>query len=266
VNAEGWYLYGVVEAGAPVAMDGEPAVELVTEGRLAGITSRVSLEEFDEAALVERLGDAVWLEENIRRHEQVLERVLASTTVLPCRFCTVYRTEADLRQFLSERQDALSSALAEVAGRVELGVKAFVDRERFAAGGAQENDRIRELTAQAAQSQAAQSQGGRAYLESRRLERLVGDERARFGQEAASELHRRLLDNAERGVLLDLQRPELSGRDEEMVLNSAYLVSDRPGFERELTALARELSERGLELELTGPWPPYNFVSEELRA
>ena len=63
-----------------------------------------------------------------------------------------------------------------------------------------------------------------------------------------------------------LVAPELSGRDGEMVLNSAYLVSDRPRFEGELTALARELSERGLELELTGPWPPYNFVSEELRA
>ncbi len=50
------------------------------------------------------------------------------------------------------------------------------------------------------------------------------------------------------------------------MLNSAYLVSDRPGFERELAGLARELSERGLELELTGPWPPYNFVSEELRS
>ncbi len=155
------------EAGTPGVVGVEPAVELVTEGAARGVTSRVSLEEFDEAALAERLGDAVWLEENIRRHEQVLEQVLASTTVLPCRFCTVYRTEADLRQFLSERQDALSAALAEVAGRVELGVKAFVDLERFAAGGAQENEQIRELTAQA-----AQSQGGRAYLESRRLERL----------------------------------------------------------------------------------------------
>jgi hypothetical protein len=261
VNAEGWYLYGVVEAGAPGAGDVEPGVELLTEGRLAGVASRVSLDEFGELALVDRLGDAAWLEENIRRHEQVLERVLASTTVLPCRFCTVYRTEADVRLFLHDRQDALTAALAEVDGRVELGVKAFVDPERFAAGGAQENEQIRELTAQA-----AQAQGGRAYLESRRLERLVGDERARFGQEAAVELHRRLLDSAERGVLLDLQRPELSGREEEMVLNGAYLVSDRRGFERELTAVAQELSKRGIELELTGPWPPYNFVSEELRA
>jgi hypothetical protein len=261
VTAKGWYLYGVVGAGAPEPLGVEPAVELVTEGRLAGVTSRVPLDEFDETALAERLGDAVWLEENIRRHEQVLERVLASATVLPCRFCTVFRTEADVRLFLSERQDQLAAALAEVSGRVELGVKAFVDPARFEAGGAQENEQIRELTAQA-----AGTQGGRAYLESRRLERLVADERARFGQEAASQLHRRLLDAAERGVLLDLQRPELSGHGEEMVLNGAYLVADRPGFERELATLAGELSERGLELELTGPWPPYNFVSEELRA
>jgi hypothetical protein len=246
---------------APAALELEPGIELVSERRLAGVVSRVSLAEFDESVLPERLGDAAWLEEKIRIHEQVLERVLAVTTVLPCRFCTIYRAEADLRRFLSKRQDALAAALAEIAGRVELGVKAYVDAERFAARGAQENEQIRELTAQA-----AGAEGGRAYLESRRLERLVSGERARFGQEAASQLHRRLLVPAERGVLLDLQRPELSGRDEEMVLNGAYLVSDRPGFERELAALAGDLSKRGIELELTGPWPPYNFVSEELRA
>jgi gas vesicle protein GvpL/GvpF len=259
VSAEGWYLYGVVEARE--APDLQPGIELLAEGRLAGVTSRVSLEEFDEEALPQRLADPAWLEENIRRHEQVLESVLATTAVLPCRFCTVYRNEADLRRFLSERQDELVAALAQVEGRVELGVKAFVDPERFAEDATQENDRIRKLAAHA-----AEAEGGRGYLESRRLEREVGNERARFGQEAAAQLHQRLLGTAESGVLLDLQRPELSGRNDEMVLNGAYLVSDRPGFERELAALAAELSKRGIELELTGPWPPYNFVAEELRA
>lgn len=259
MSAEGWYLYGVVEAQAPPNL--QPGVELVAEGSLAGVVSLVSLEEFDDEALPQRLADAAWLEENIRRHEQVLESVLATTAVLPCRFCTVYRTEADLRRFLSERHDELVGALSQVEGRVELGVKAFVDPERFAEGAAQENERIRELAAHA-----AEAEGGRGYLESRRLEREVGDERARFGREAAAKLHQRLLGTAENGVLLDLQRPELSGRSDEMVLNGAYLVADRPGFERELAALAAELSKRGIELELTGPWPPYNFVAEELRA
>ena len=48
-----------------------------------------------------------------------------------------------------------------------------------------------------------------------------------------------------------------------MVLNGAYLV--RRERENELAQVAGSLRERwsasGFELELTGPWPPYNFVS-----
>jgi Gas vesicle synthesis protein GvpL/GvpF len=257
----GWYLYGVVGADhapptpATAAVDQRHGVDVLVEGPLAGITSRVSLDEFDEAALPERLADAAWLEQKIRAHEQVLESVLERVSVVPCRFCTVYRTESDLRRFLAERGDALAEALADVRGRVELGVKAFVDRERFAAG---------EETLGEPRSRLAKAEGGRAYLEARRLERRVNEELARLGAELAGQLHTRLLAAAEDGVLLDLQSPELSGRDEEMFFNAAYLVEDRERFERELGALADEHRARGVELELTGPWPPYNFVPAEL--
>jgi hypothetical protein len=46
-----------------------------------------------------------------------------------------------------------------------------------------------------------------------------------------------------------------------MILNGAYLVP-----RAEATAFARLVEEQqrrhaGLELEVTGPWPPYNFAS-----
>jgi hypothetical protein len=48
-----------------------------------------------------------------------------------------------------------------------------------------------------------------------------------------------------------------------MVLNGAYLV-DRASYDV-FTAVARELSgqrrELGLDLEISGPWAPYNFVA-----
>jgi hypothetical protein len=47
-----------------------------------------------------------------------------------------------------------------------------------------------------------------------------------------------------------------------MLFNGAYLVSDRGPFEQALGSFAREHAE--LQLELTGPWPAYNFVPEEL--
>jgi len=86
-DGPGWYLYGVVAAGSAVPDD----VSLVSEGPVAGVAGRVSLEEFDPSVLPERLGDAAWLERRIRAHERVLEDVIRSVAVVPCRFCTVYR-------------------------------------------------------------------------------------------------------------------------------------------------------------------------------
>jgi hypothetical protein len=248
----GWYLYGVVaRAEAPNGFGSRPGIdprhEVVVrpEGPLAGVTSRVSLDEFDEAALPERLSDAAWLEQKIRAHEQVLEQVLAQTPVLPCRFCTVFRSEDHLRGFLAERRDLLADALARVAGRVELGVKAY-------AAATEPSTESREATS------------GRAYLEARQREQRAREELAAFRSRFADELHARLLAGSADGVALALQRPELSGREEEMLFNGAYLVEDRRRFEQELEALAGDYRESGVELELTGPWPPYNFVPAEL--
>ena len=151
-NDLGCYLYGVAAAdetsvplGARLAAGAAQKVELVAEGSLVGVASRVSLQEFDEPTLPERLRDATWLEEKIRAHEQVLERVLEDASVVPCRFCTVYRSEVELRRFLSERRETLQAALDRVRGKVEVGVKAFIDRDRFAAGQARQNDEIRQL-------------------------------------------------------------------------------------------------------------------------
>lgn len=242
----GWYLYGIVASRGepPVAGGVDPRHQVVAlaEGPVAGIASQVSLTEFDEATLPERLSDAEWLEQKIRAHQQVLEAALARGAVLPCRFCTVYRDEHDLRQFLSQRADALRDALARVEGRVELGVKAFADGVPA--------------------DEAAEAESGRAYMEARRREQQAREDFARSRADIAARLHERLLAAAEDGVMLDLQSRDASGRDAEMVFNGAYLVADRGRFEDALVAVAREREDVGLEL--TGPWPPYNFVPAEL--
>jgi gas vesicle protein GvpL/GvpF len=240
----GWYLYGVVASGAAPpdvsAVDARHDVVALVEGPVAGLASRVSLVEFDQAALPERLADAAWLEEKIRAHEQVLDSALAAGAVVPCRFCTVYRDEHELRRFLADRGELLAAALERLEGRVELGVKAFATAT--------------------ARSDAAAAESGRAYLEARRREKQAREELAHTRAATADDLHRRLLAAAEDGVLLDLQNRELSGRDAEMVFNGSYLVVDTARFAEAVAGAPPA----GFELELTGPWPPYNFVPEEL--
>jgi len=248
-------VYGIVASStrpsdfAPgPSVDPAHEVELLVEGPLAAVSSKVSLGEFDEPAIAEHLEDPEWLEEKIRAHEQVLERTLAGASVAPFRFCTIYRSEAELRRLLRDRVAELSAALHQVQGRVELGVKAFADRSRFAE----------------CVSDAAGEESGRAYMERRLAERRSAEELGRFALEVAERSHERLLAAADAGTLMRVHSRELSGRSDEMVLNGAYLVrAGDDGLGRAVEDLREEYSAQGVTFDVTGPWPPYNFVGIE---
>jgi hypothetical protein len=259
VSGSGWYVYGVVPAGeagadvfeGAVGVDASEPVVLVADGALAAIASKVSLAEFGEGEVEERLHDPAWLEEKVRAHEAVLEAALGRTTLVPFRFGTIYRGEEQVRRMLREHA-ALKATLERLRGRIELGVKGYLDTERFAAareeGGAE-----------------AQGGGGRAYLLRKQAERELADAREAFKGECALEAHERLSTAADDARANPPHRPEVSGRPGEMFLNAAYLIA--PEGQERVRSVLGELESRhsphGVWYELTGPWPPYNFVEEE---
>jgi hypothetical protein len=246
--ATAWYVYGVVRAGASVPELAE-GVCLVGDGSLAAVAGEVPLAEFGEDALVERLNDRIWLEEKARAHEEVLRAFLGRTPVVPLRFGAIYRDVVDVRRLLEERRGVFEAALGRLSGHVELGVKAWLDRDRFE----------RALAGVAA----TPADSGRAYLERRRGELAAAREASARAAEIARVAHERLLAAAVDGVANRPQPPELTGRPDAMLLNGAYLVrDDEEAFVDEVAHLADELAASGVTFELTGPWPPYNFVGE----
>jgi hypothetical protein len=56
---------------------------------------------------------------------------------------------------------------------------------------------------------------------------------------------------------------EVTGKQEPMILNAAYLISrDKvEDFKKEAHRLNQEIQAIGLCLEYNGPWPAYNFVN-----
>jgi hypothetical protein len=257
--SSGWYVYGVVPASqlpadafagtSGVAPSGE--IVLIADDDLAAITSGVPLSEFGEAAIADNLHDEAWLEEKVRAHEAVLEAALGRAPLVPFRFGTIYSSDDHVRRMLRENT-GLGEALERLSGRVELGVKAFLDVEQFERARAGDDD-------------PAPESSGRAYLLRKQRDRQLADERAAFAAERATASHERLAAAAEDARANPIRRPEVSGGAGQMILNGAYLVraDGETAFKESLAALEESGVADGVRYELTGPWPAYNFVAVE---
>jgi gas vesicle structural protein len=81
---------------------------------------------------------------------------------------------------------------------------------------------------------------------------------------SAVERIRRSLDTcAGESTEIEVQPAAVHGRPTEMVMNAAYLVAEGTlaKFRQTIAALQEEFAAHGFNHELTGPWPPYHFVS-----
>jgi hypothetical protein len=262
----GYYVYGVAaadEATIPEDLEGvdaEHPVRLIEHRGLTAFASQVSLSEFGEEPLHENLNDVEWLEAKARAHERVLDHVLARMPVVPMRLCTIYRSEGHVREVLEREHDVFADALERLEGKTEWGVKviaqpgaldAAADRES-GAGGEPEED----LSA------------GAAYMREKSRASRRRDAADRIAEAWAQDVHERVAAYAIEALLNPIQNPEVSGHTGDMLLNGVYLVDDRaaPEFHSAIDVLATEYQPRGVRVELTGPWPPYNFVKGSIEA
>jgi hypothetical protein len=257
------WAYGVVDAGAVVpleelrAVGGHGAVERVEACGLAVLVSPVPREVFGAEPLREHLNDLAWLERVARAHEAVLDGALQAATLVPLRLCTIYESPERVRAMLATDRAALQEALLFLAGRQEWGAKLTVDPERLLA-----HARTTSAAAGATEADLASRSEGGAYLERRRLDRHLREQAEQVAHAIAHDAHERLRGCAVDGVTRAPQNRDLSGHEGDMVLNAAYLVdADEVGALRDAAAAVEaELGHVGARLEVTGPWPPYNFL------
>jgi gas vesicle protein GvpL/GvpF len=256
------WAYCVLRAGDPSPRDltgvAETApVERVEAEGLAVLVDRVPAAEFSAEPLRGHLNDLKWLERVARAHEAVLEQAFAEATIVPLRMCTLYESADNVSAMVERERAALVEALEALDGRQEWGVKLIVEPDRLA-----EAARASSSEAAGFEAQLAERSGGSAYMLRRRLERHVRETTAALASEIAEHVHAHLADWATDAVTRPPQNRQLSGHEGAMLLNGAYLVeAERVDGLRELTAeLEEQHSALGARIELTGPWPPFNFV------
>lgn len=238
-DAGGCLLYGIVPAGTRV----ERPVELVSYQDVAGLVAPPPATSADS------------LREALLGYAAVLDRLAETTPVLPVRYGTrVPSAEALRRDVLAPHYDALTAALARLAGRAQ-----FTVRARYLPDVA-----LREVLAERPDAQ-------RLHRHARR--RPAVGLRMRLGEVVARGLAVKRRADAEAlaralGRYATAARVRLSPSAEvDPIGEVAFLVehAQRERFEAAAERLAQDWRDR-VRLRLLGPTAPYHFVTGHLAA
>ena len=264
MSALAFYVYCIAENAAatelpaeslPAAIEDDSKLEWVVVNDLAALSSQVPLASYSEESLAEHLSDASWTAARAMRHETIAEYVAKRAGVVPLRFGTIYLERGGIERMLSEKRRELREILERLRGREEWGVNVFCDQSVLMSSVTSVSPVLRDLA-----ERAAQASPGQSYLMQKKIDALRVDE-ARAALNRIIEQIETMLgeqtDDAKRLRVLKVEATEYG----ELKAKFAFLVkrSEFEEFRDAAERLAQEHQTAGIRLELTGPWPAYNF-------
>ena len=196
------------------------------------------------------LTDPKWAEANILRHHEAIDRMFQKSAVIPMKFGIMYKTEKSLAGMLAKHYPKFKDLIFQLRDKKEWGVKAYFDRKKFIESLKKKNKEIQILE----KRRSAAPEGMRWYIE-RKIDEIIA-------QESEEEIKKEL-----RHLIGKLEKYSEKARlnkalAKDMILNAACLVKNNslPSFSAFFHKLAKDTASNGIKLEITGPWPPYNFV------
>jgi gas vesicle protein GvpL/GvpF len=222
---------------------------LALGGDLWLVVADVPADRYAEAAVARGLRDLDWVGACAAGHERVVEHVAASRTVVPAKLFTLF--EGDERAVA--HMGKLAKRLARIADRVdgcaEWGLRVHVD-ERAA----------RTASRARAAGAAKRTSTGTGFLLRKRAEHTGLAEILRSARTQVERTFGALSASARDAVRRPPVSHEVAAR---VLLDAVFLVPSRAArsFEAAVARAASTLSKNGCSVTLTGPWPPYHFVS-----
>ena len=256
-SAAAYYLYCLTPSGGVEAAAGEPLISHspgpIVELEIAGLRAVVSLvDDLQAWSDDKQLASLEWITPRALHHERVIERHARLTPVYPARFGTLFTSKAALEAKVRLHADALRAFLDRVSEQTEWDVKLFFDPREA------ENRWIEEQVRDAA-TQLEVLPLGRRYLAEQTLRR---EARASLASHLAALCAQWACDlSYQPDGLCERPLPSISDDRRRPLSHWALLwpVNQTGELRERLDDTARHCEAAGLELECTGPWPPYSF-------
>jgi hypothetical protein len=235
---------------APKGVPGAGRTRAIDAGRgLWLVAADAPLDRYGEKPIEQQLQNLEWVSSVALPHEAVIEHVSKTATVVPMKLFTLFRSDDRALEHIASQRKRIDRLVERLDGREEWGVRMTLD----------EAAALRTARTEAALG--AKGKSGAAFLLRKKKEQDAAKELLQHARTRADELFEELSaksDDARR-------RPAPPGEvGQRVLLDAAFLLPRRSvkAFQTKVRAQAKKLAERGYQLVLTGPWPPYNFVAE----
>jgi hypothetical protein len=179
--------------------------------------------------------------------------------VLPFKFGTVFENEANVEKLLKVNNIEFKAVLASLDGKEEWGLKIYCNSEYFKDALCRGNERIAEID-----KEILAAGKGKAFFLKKKKDEIIKDVINEKISEYTKDCFERLKVTAVDTKINNILPKEVTEKQEDMVLNTAFLINKErlKGFVNVLAYLKTKYLNKGLILDCTGPWPPYNFCQK----
>lgn len=228
----------------------------VCDNGLYAIAGKVEEAEFGHEGLKRNMADMEWIKAEAGMHEKIIEQVMTDTDVIPFKFGTLFNTDAGLNAMLERYGQEFKAILQKLGNKEEWGVKIYCDKKRFRGNLINDNPEVLKI-----ENEIKSSSVGKAFFLKKKKDELIEKTLNEKINECGQESFELLKELSFESHINRLLPKEVTDREDEMILNSAFLVDrDEVGdFQNMVDTLKMHYEGKGLFIDCTGPWPPYNF-------
>ena len=231
---------------------------------LEAVVSDVTLEAFAGEEIQRKAQqDLDWIKEKAVVHAKVVQEAMGKGPILrdliPMKFGIIFEDRDRLMDALEKDYSKMKHILETIHGKQEWSVKVYLkDRRQFEQAIKEKSETLREK-----ERTIAGLPEGMAFFMEEELKEGISEEFDKELNRIVEGLFEDLKRQAMASVKTKPLGKPLTGREEPMVLNAAYLIPEVTieEFKIEAQRLDREVQLNGFYLEYSGPWPAYNFTT-----
>ncbi len=196
-------------------------------------------------------------EEILQAHENVVASLMKGTTIVPFKFGTILKDEQAASKLLQDDEEKFKKLLSKFDGREEWGLKVYANLQQFIQYTSQTEPEFKNL-----EEKREKLSRGVAYLLGRKMEQELKSNAVTRLAKITVAIFQELGEDTYEAKLNNTLPQKLTGKKKQMVLNTVYLVEKEKvvDFCEQGKRLLEKYEPMGLDLEISGPWPPYNFT------